>query len=84
VSPQAPVTDWFIHDFHHNGAFFQMDDAYPTFGASRQLCPQWITALVSNRHRAIYKFFMQNGTPAQLARLMGDSIKVLERFICAS
>jgi putative CocE/NonD family hydrolase len=26
VSPQAPVTDWFIgDDFHHNGAFFQMD-----------------------------------------------------------
>ncbi|HVX25453.1 MAG TPA: CocE/NonD family hydrolase, partial [Parafilimonas sp.] len=26
VSPQAPVTNWFIgDDFHHNGAFFQMD-----------------------------------------------------------
>jgi putative CocE/NonD family hydrolase len=26
VSPQAPVTDWFIgDDFHHNGAFFVMD-----------------------------------------------------------
>ena len=26
VSPQAPVTDWFIgDDFHHNGAFFQLD-----------------------------------------------------------
>src|SRR4051794_5174757 len=26
VSPQAPVTDWFRgDDFHHNGAFFQMD-----------------------------------------------------------
>jgi putative CocE/NonD family hydrolase len=26
VSPQAPVTDWFIgDDFHHNGAFFLMD-----------------------------------------------------------
>ena len=26
VSPQAPVTDWFIgDDFHHNGALFQMD-----------------------------------------------------------
>ena len=26
VSPQAPVTNWFIgDDFHHNGAFFVMD-----------------------------------------------------------
>jgi len=26
VSPQAPVTDWFMgDDFHHNGAFYQMD-----------------------------------------------------------
>ena len=26
VSPQAPVTNWFIGgDFHHNGAFFIMD-----------------------------------------------------------
>jgi predicted acyl esterase len=26
VSPQAPVTDWFIgDDFHHNGAFFLLD-----------------------------------------------------------
>nr|HMQ63862.1 CocE/NonD family hydrolase [Flavilitoribacter sp.] len=26
VSPQAPVTDWFIgDDFHHNGAFLAMD-----------------------------------------------------------
>jgi predicted acyl esterase len=35
VSPQAPVTNWFIgDDFHHNGAFFQMDgfSFYPQFG----------------------------------------------------
>ncbi|MCK7538723.1 MAG: CocE/NonD family hydrolase [Marinilabiliales bacterium] len=26
VSPQAPVTNWFIgDDFHHNGAFFILD-----------------------------------------------------------
>jgi predicted acyl esterase len=26
VSPQAPVTEWFLgDDFHHNGAFMQMD-----------------------------------------------------------
>ena len=38
VSPQAPVTDWFIgDDFHHNGAFFLMDafSFYSGFGLPR-------------------------------------------------
>jgi uncharacterized protein len=38
VSPQAPVTDWFVgDDFHHNGAFF-LEDAfsfYANFGRPR-------------------------------------------------
>jgi uncharacterized protein len=38
VSPQAPVTDWFIgDDFHHNGAFMMIDafTFYSTFGVPR-------------------------------------------------
>ncbi|HND88062.1 MAG TPA: CocE/NonD family hydrolase, partial [Saprospiraceae bacterium] len=38
VSPQAPVTDWFIgDDFHHNGAFFLLDafSFYSGFGKPR-------------------------------------------------
>lgn len=38
VSPQAPVTDWFIgDDFHHNGALMLMDafSFYSGFGKSR-------------------------------------------------
>jgi putative CocE/NonD family hydrolase len=38
VSPQAPVTDWFMgDDFHHNGAFFFADsfDFYASFGKTR-------------------------------------------------
>ncbi len=37
VSPQAPVSDWFIgDDFHHNGAFFLMDAVgFARFGQSR-------------------------------------------------
>lgn len=38
VSPQAPVTDWFVgDDFHHNGAFFVMDGFafYSGFGKPR-------------------------------------------------
>jgi uncharacterized protein len=40
VSPQAPVTDWFIgDDFHHNGAFMLMDAFafYSGFGKPRPL-----------------------------------------------
>ncbi len=38
ISPQAPVSDWFIgDDFHHNGAFFQRDlfDFCPWFNVPR-------------------------------------------------
>ena len=38
VSPQAPVTEWFLgDDFHHNGAFMQMDgfSFYSGFGKPR-------------------------------------------------
>ncbi|MCB9305977.1 MAG: CocE/NonD family hydrolase [Lewinellaceae bacterium] len=38
VSPQAPVTDWFVgDDFHHNGAFMLMDafSFYSGFGKPR-------------------------------------------------
>lgn len=38
VSPQAPVTDWFLgDDFHHNGAFFLADsfDFTASFGKPR-------------------------------------------------
>lgn len=38
VSPQAPVTDWFVgDDFHHNGALFLEDafDFYASFGKPR-------------------------------------------------
>ncbi len=38
VSPQAPVTDWFVgDDFHHNGAFMLMDafPFYSGFGKTR-------------------------------------------------
>jgi uncharacterized protein len=38
VSPQAPVTDWFVgDDFHHNGALFLMDTVgfFSGFGKAR-------------------------------------------------
>ncbi len=78
VSPQAPVTDWFIgDDFHHNGAFFQLDGFrfYSGFGKPR---PQPTTVGPSGydfKIRDSYKFHLENGTLKRLSELMGDSIK---------
>lgn len=78
VSPQAPVTDWFMgDDFHHNGAFFQMDGFafYSSFGKPR---PQPTTVGPTGFNYPIrdnYEFYMRAGSLKGLAKLMGDSIK---------
>jgi uncharacterized protein len=77
VSPQAPVTDWFMgDDFHHNGAFFVMDAFafYPSFGAPRPV-PTSKSALP--RFSPItdnYSFYLQTGALKNFAKLLGDSI----------
>ncbi len=77
VSPQAPVTDWFIgDDFHHNGAFMMMDafGFYSSFGKPR---PQPTTVGPSGFNFPIqdnYEFFLRNGSLPQLSKFMGDSI----------
>lgn len=77
VSPQAPVTNWFIgDDFHHNGAFFQMDafSFYSSFGKPR---PKPTTAGPSGFDYYThdnYKFYLETGSLKNLAKLMGDSI----------
>jgi hypothetical protein len=78
VSPQAPVTEWFLgDDFHHNGAFFQMDGFafYSGFGKPR---PGPTTVGPSGFNyptRDNYKFYLEAGTLKNLAKMMGDSIK---------
>ncbi|MBK8089204.1 MAG: CocE/NonD family hydrolase [Chitinophagaceae bacterium] len=77
VSPQAPVTDWFMgDDFHHNGAFFQMDgfSFYSSFGKPR---PKPTTAGSPGFQfptKDAYKFYLEAGTTKNLATLIGDSI----------
>ncbi len=78
VSPQAPVTDWFMgDDFHHNGAFMLMDafSFYPSFGRPRpkptmQNAPPRFTPGADN-----YNHYLQTGTLKNFAKLMGDSIR---------
>lgn len=78
VSPQAPVTDWFMgDDFHHNGAFFPMDgfSFYSSFGKPRPKptsvgSPGYNFTIKDN-----YKFYLEAGGVKKLAQLLGDSIK---------
>jgi putative CocE/NonD family hydrolase len=77
VSPQAPVTDWFIgDDFHHNGAFFQMDAFafHSSFGKPR---PQPTTIGPESFKYPVfdnYKFYLETATLKNLAKFTGDSI----------
>ena len=77
VSPQAPVTDWFIgDDFHHNGAFMQMDafSFYSSFGQPRPkpttIGPKGFTFPTEDS----YAFYLRTGSLQNLSKLMGDSI----------
>lgn len=77
VSPQAPVTDWFIgDDFHHNGAFM-LNDAfafYSGFGKPRPFPTTVGPTGYPYPTKDNYKFFLEAGTLPQIAQLMGDSI----------
>lgn len=81
VSPQAPVTDWFMgDDFHHNGAFMLADafSFYSSFGVPR---PKPITPdkgpkpfkypITDN-----YRFYLNVGALKNVKqKYFGDSIK---------
>ncbi|RYY68793.1 MAG: CocE/NonD family hydrolase [Chitinophagaceae bacterium] len=78
VSPQAPVTDWFIgDDFHHNGAFFQMDafGFYPTFGKPHPVPTKDYGSGLIRTNKDNYDFFLKAGTLKNLSNMIGDSIK---------
>ncbi len=81
VSPQAPVTNWFIgDDFHHNGAFFQLDafDFYSGLGgAFGVLHPKPVSVVATSVGYPVhdnYKFFLEAGSLKNLTKYTGDSI----------
>jgi len=77
VSPQAPVTNWFLgDDFHHNGAFFQMDafSFYSSFGQPRPKPTTVGPADFNYYTHDNYKFYLETGSLKNLTKLMGDSI----------
>ncbi len=82
VSPQAPVTNWFIgDDFHHNGAFFLMDafSFYSPMGGGFGLphprpvnvAPHTIGFPVHDN----YKFYLELGPLSEFAKINGDSVE---------
>lgn len=78
VSPQAPVTDWFIgDDFHHKGAFFAMDGFafYSVFGKPHPKPTQDYGTGFTTPIKDNYKFYLQAGAVKNLDRMIGDSIK---------
>ncbi|MEO6228525.1 MAG: CocE/NonD family hydrolase [Ferruginibacter sp.] len=78
VSPQAPVTNWFIgDDFHHKGVLFQMDGFafYPTFGKPHPKPTMSYGTGFSTPIKDNYKFYLQAGAIKNLSKLIGDSIK---------
>ena len=77
VSPQAPVTDWFIgDDFHHKGAFFVMDgfSFYPFFGTPHPKPSITYTHGFSFKSDDNYNAYLKTGALKNFAKLMGDSI----------
>ncbi|HMF70681.1 MAG TPA: CocE/NonD family hydrolase [Flavitalea sp.] len=78
VSPQAPVTEWFMgDDFHHNGAFFQMDGFafYTGFGQPRPAPTTVGPKPYQFPTPDAYDFYLRTGPLKNLTKIMGDSIK---------
>jgi len=78
VSPQAPVTDWFMgDDFHHNGAF-ELVDAFNFYSAFGQPRPKPTTEGPTGFKYYTednYKFYLETGALSNFTKLLGDSIK---------
>jgi putative CocE/NonD family hydrolase len=79
VSPEAPVTDWFVgDDFHHNGAFFQMDAFafYVGFGFGMpHHKPTTIPAKTYDYpDHDSYQFYLNADALPNLTKIVGDSL----------
>jgi putative CocE/NonD family hydrolase len=78
VSPQAPVTDWFMgDDFHHNGAFMIMDGFafYSGFGKPRPKPTMQNASGYPIPGADNYNFYLNTGTLPGFAKLVGDSVQ---------
>jgi len=77
VSPQAPVTDWFMgDDFHHNGVFFAMDgwSFYSGFGKPRPKPTTVGSPGYDFNSKDNYEAYLEMGALKNIMKLSGDSI----------
>jgi len=79
VSPQAPISDWFIgDDFHHNGAMMLIDgfNFYRSFGKPRPaLTTTWPPGFQYPTEDG-YKFLLQAGSLSNIKKnYYGDTVK---------
>jgi putative CocE/NonD family hydrolase len=79
VSPQAPVTAWFLgDDFHHNGAFFLLDCFSFYYSNGRKFTSQTRSGFRNFRWPGPdnYQFFLDLGPVSNISKkYYGDSIK---------
>lgn len=66
VSPQAPISDWFWDDFHHNGAFM-LNASYGFFGVfgipRPELTKYWPQSYAVDTFKDGYQFYLNELTP---------------------
>ncbi len=77
VSPQAPVSEWFLgDDFHHNGAFMLLDgfNFYSGFGKPRPKPTTVGPTGFKFPTKDNYDFYLKTGALTNFTKLMGDSI----------
>ncbi|MCC6370852.1 MAG: CocE/NonD family hydrolase [Bacteroidia bacterium] len=77
VSPQAPVTDWFIgDDFHHNGAFALADgfSFYSGFGKPRPRPTTQSAEGYQFPEKDNYNFYLKRGALKNFAKYL-DSVR---------
>jgi len=87
VSPQAPVTDWFIgDDFHHKGVLF-LADAFSFltgFGVPRPkpITPAEFKNGIKYKESDNYKFYLETGAlPNFKKHYLGDSVKFWDNMM---
>jgi uncharacterized protein len=78
VSPQAPVTNWFLgDDWHHNGAFMMLDgfSFYTQFGDPMAVPTRQNNAGFRFPVPDSYEFFMRLGSVKATRQFFPDSVK---------
>jgi putative CocE/NonD family hydrolase len=84
VSPQAPVTNWFIgDDWHHNGAFMMLDgfSFYTQFGDPMAVPTRQNNSGFRFPVPDSYEFFMRLGSVKNTRQFFADSVKYWQELL---